>query len=79
MLGLRWAAPFPHYIWNLARVKLFLCDFADFAGTGIYQRGCSAGELARPSGRHQNIPVIAVETIFELHAAHLCVGMAVGD
>jgi hypothetical protein len=56
---------------DFARINLFLRDLAGLFRRRCYQRGRSAGELAGAARRHQNVAVVTVETIFELHRSPL--------
>src|SRR5215468_2828660 len=50
---------------------------ASLASVGFNQRRRSAGNLARPAGGHQNVTVIAVKSIHQLHNLYL-LSVAVG-
>src|SRR5450432_3504521 len=52
---------------HFTSINFFLRDLADFSCSGLHQSGSATGELAGAPGSHQDITVIAVKTIFQLH------------
>src|SRR5215469_14271921 len=52
---------------HLARPDFILGDAAGLAGNGVNHRRCPALQLSSPPGGDQDIAVVAVETVHQLH------------
>jgi len=52
---------------DFAGVNFLLGDLARLAGMRFHQRRSAAGELAGAAGGHQNITIVAVKSVFQLH------------
>src|SRR6476659_719551 len=51
----------------LAGIDFLLCDLAGLAGASRHQCRGAAGNLARAARSHQDVTVIAVKSVFQLH------------
>jgi len=63
----RGSLSFRNHPLHLAGFDLILCDAARFARKGLDHWRRPALQLARTTRRHQNVPVIAVEAVDQLH------------